>query len=68
MPNTKSSDNDNGSFAPVQPNLLDTEPGFESVDEGVEETERESHRRRPGGVSEPPHRSLAERIRTSAKG
>jgi hypothetical protein len=68
MPKTNSSDDDNGSFAPVGPDLLETEPGFESVDEGVEATGREGHRRKPGAVSEPLHRSLAERIRTSAKG
>jgi hypothetical protein len=65
---TNSSDEGNGSFAPIRPNLLETEPGFESADEGVEATERDGHRRKPSAVSEPLQRSLAERIRTSAKG
>jgi hypothetical protein len=66
MTRSNSSDDNNGSFAPMRPGLHETEPGFESVDVGAEATEEDGHyRRKPGGVPEPPHQSLAERIRTS---
>lgn len=68
MSTANSSDDNNGSFAPIRPDLHQTEAGFESVDIGAEASEEDGHRRRPGGVSEPPHRPLAERIRESAEG
>jgi hypothetical protein len=68
MPRSNSSDSDNGSFAPIRPDLYETGSGFQSVDVGGEATEDDGYRRKPGGVPEPPHRSLAERIRESAEG
>ena len=71
MTRTNSSDDNNGPFAPRRPDLHETESGFESVDVGAEATETENdghYRRKPGGVPEPPHQSLAERIRTSEGG
>jgi hypothetical protein len=67
QPRTYSGDDNNGSFAPITPELHETESGFESADVGAEAAEEGAYRRKPGGVPEPPHRPLAERIRERAK-
>jgi hypothetical protein len=67
MPRSNSSDDDNGPFAPIRPDLHQAASGFEPADVRTEE-EEVAYRRKPGGVSEPPHRPLAERIRESGKG
>lgn len=68
MVRTRSSDEDNGSFAAIRPDLHDAESGFESADVRTEATDEDGYRRESGVVPEPAHRSLAERLRETAKG
>jgi len=66
MAGSGSQDEDNASFAPIRPDLYETEPGFQSVEAGAEEvTEGRHQRREPGEVPDATRRPLAERIRES---
>jgi hypothetical protein len=67
MATVGSSDDDNGSFMPEQPDIYEAAQGFEPADTEAAEAEQGHLRRTPGGVPEPPHRSLAERIRESMR-
>ena len=65
MATARSTDDENGPFMPIRPELQAAEPGFDGAADRVEDDG--SLRRSPSDVSEP-FRPLAERLREAGAG